>query len=261
MSVLVLDEQYHLYYQEYAGETDRPHLVFLHEGLGCTALWRDFPERLCRRTGCPGLVYDRLGYGRSSPLHHRRTIHYLHQYALAELPRVIEAVLPGRPFILIGHSDGGSISLIAGAEQSSWLRGIITEAAHVSVEQEALAGIRTTDEAFAHGKLSSGLRRYHGEKTEGLYKAWSETWQSPWFASWNIEYLLPAIVVPLLVLQGRDDQYGTEAQVRAIVSGATGPATPLLLEDCGHAPHLEFPELVLDLMSCYINRISAKSSR
>lgn len=260
MPVLVLDEQYHLYYQEYAGNTDRPHLVFLHEGLGCTAQWRDFPERLCRRTGCPGLVYDRLGYGRSSSLHHPRTIHYLHQYALAELPWVIEAVLPGRPFILIGHSDGGSISLIAGAEQSPCLRGIITEAAHVFVEQEALAGIRTTDEAFAHGKLS-GLHRYHGEKTGELYKAWSETWQSPWFASWNIEYLLPAIMVPLLVLQGRGDQYGTEAQVRAIVAGAAGQATPLLLEDCGHAPHQEFPELVLDLMSCFINRISAKSSR
>ncbi len=260
MSLLILDEQSHLYYEEHDGEAGRPTLIFLHEGLGCTALWRDFPELLCQRTGCPGLVYDRLGYGRSSPLHRRRTIHYLHEYALSELPQVIEAVLPGRPFILIGHSDGGSISLIFAAEQSPCLQGIITEAAHVFVDQAALAGIRTTDAAFARGKLS-GLHRYHGEKTGELYQAWSATWQSPWFASWNIEYLLPAIAVPMLVLQGRDDQYGTESQVQAIVAGSGGTATPLLLEDCAHAPHSEFPELTLDLMACYINRISGHRSR
>ena len=254
MSVLVLDAQHHLYYEQYSGEKGRPCLIFLHEGLGCVALWRDFPERLCRRTGCSGLVYDRLGYGKSSPLPRRRTIHYLHEYALSELPRVIEALLPETPFILIGHSDGGSISLIFGAEQPAFLQGIITEAAHVFVEKISLEGIEKADAAFAEGRMK-GLVRYHGKKTGKLFQAWSETWQSPWFAAWNIEYLLPAIEAPLLVLQGRDDQYGTEAQVQAIVAGAAGKATPALLADCAHAPHLEFPELALDLMSCFINRI------
>jgi len=258
MSTLILDRQQHLFYQKYAGKTDHPWLIFLHEGLGCTAQWRDFPERLCQRTGCPGLVYDRLGHGKSSPLYRPRTVHYLHNYALHELPRVIEALLPETPFILIGHSDGGSISLIFGAEQSPSLQGIITEAAHVLVEQVSIEGIRKADEAFAHGRLA-GLRRYHGEKTAELYNAWSATWQSPWFASWNIEYLLPAIAVPLLVLQGRDDQYGTEAQVQAIVAGAAGKATPIILENCKHAPHQELPELVLDHMSCFINRIASPS--
>jgi pimeloyl-ACP methyl ester carboxylesterase len=259
MSTLILnDKQHRIHYEQYAGVAGRPWLVFLHEGLGCAALWRDFPERLCQRTGCPGLVYDRLGYGKSSPLEHRRTIHYLHEYALQELPRLIDALLPDSPFILIGHSDGGSISLIFGAEQPPNLLGIITEAAHVFVEQVSLDGIRRADEAFAHGRLA-GLRRYHGEKTGELYNAWSATWQSPWFASWNIEYLLPAIAVPLLVLQGRDDQYGTAAQVQAIVSGAAGKVTPVILEDCKHAPHQELPDLVLDLMSCYINRIAGPS--
>jgi pimeloyl-ACP methyl ester carboxylesterase len=258
MSILILDQQHHIYYEKYDGRTDRPYLIFLHEGLGCTALWRDVPERLCHRTGCPGLVYDRLGHGKSSPLYRRRTIHYLHEYALHELPRLIEALLPETPFILIGHSDGGSISLIFGAEQSPYLRGIITEAAHVFVEQVSIEGIRKADESFAHGRLA-GLQRYHGRKTGELYNAWSATWQSPWFSSWNIEYLLPAIEVPLLVLQGRDDQYGTEAQVQAIVSGAAGKATPIIVEDCKHAPHQELPDLVLDLMSCYINRIAGPS--
>ena len=255
MSTLILGQQYHLFYEQYTGAADRPCLIFLHEGLGCTALWRDFPARLCQRTGCPGLVYDRLGYGKSSPLRQRRTIHYLHEYALHELPRVIEALLPQQPFILIGHSDGGSISLIFGAEQSPYLQGIITEAAHVFVEQVSIEGIRQTDEAFALGRLA-GLRRYHGEKTEVLYNAWSATWQSPWFAAWNIEYLLPALAVPLLVLQGRDDQYGTEAQVQAIVAGVAAKATPVFLENCAHAPHQQTPERVLDLMASYIARIA-----
>lgn len=255
MSTLILDHQHHIYYEKYDGRTNRPCLIFLHEGLGCTALWRDFPEQLCQRTGCPGLVYDRLGHGKSSPLYRPRTLHYLHQYALFELPRLIEALLPDTPYLLIGHSDGGSISLIHGAERPPRLQGIITEAAHVFVEQVSIEGIRTADEAFAHGRLA-GLQRYHGEKTGELYNAWSATWQSPWFAAWNIEYLLPAIAVPVLVLQGRDDQYGTDAQVQAIVDGTAGQGTPIILEDCKHAPHQEMPNLLLDLMSCYINRIA-----
>jgi pimeloyl-ACP methyl ester carboxylesterase len=254
MSILELNEPNRLYYEAYPGKADRPTLLFLHEGLGSVEQWRDFPEQLCLRTGCPGLVYDRLGHGKSSPLPHPRTIHYLHHAALVELPRVIEALLPGRPFVLIGHSDGGSISLIFGAEQSPRLKGIITEAAHVFVEAVSIDGIRKADEAFADGRLK-GLRRYHGDKTEALYRSWSATWQSPWFASWNLEYLLPAISVPLLVLQGRDDQYATAAQVEAIVAKAAGRVTPALLEDCAHTPHQEFPGLVLDLMTCYINRI------
>ena len=256
MSLLVLHEQHHIFYDCYEGEAQRPCLIFLHEGLGCAAQWKEFPLNLCRRTGCPGLVYDRIGHGKSSSLIHSRTIRYLHEAALDELAKVIAALIPGQSFILIGHSDGGSISLIFGAERPPLLKGIITVSAHVFVEQISLEGIRKAEEAFAHGKLKEGLARYHGDNTEPLFKAWADTWTSPWFASWNIEDLLPAIEVPLLVLQGRDDQYGTSSQVEAIVNRSSGPATPLLLEDCGHAPHLDFPELTLDLMSCFVNRLA-----
>jgi pimeloyl-ACP methyl ester carboxylesterase len=256
MSLLVLNEHHHIFYDWYAGEDERPCLIFLHEGLGCAAQWKEFPQRLCQRTGCPGLVYDRIGHGKSSPLTHPRTIRYLHEAALDELPKVIEALIPGQRFILVGHSDGGSISLIFCAKQHPLLLGSITVAAHVFVEQVSLDGIARAKEAFAQGKLRKGLVRYHGDNTEPLFTAWAETWTSPWFASWHIEDLLPSIDVPLLVLQGRDDQYGTSAQVETIVKTAGGPATPLLLEDCGHAPHLEFPELSLDLMSCFVNRLA-----
>ncbi|MDD2463404.1 MAG: alpha/beta hydrolase [Desulfobulbus sp.] len=237
-----------------SGKVDRPVLVFLHEGLGSVAQWRDFPGQLCRRTGCPGLIYDRIGHGLSSPLTQKRTLHYLHFHALEELPRIVETVIPCRPYLLIGHSDGGSIALIAGAERSPLLKGIITMAAHVQVEPCSIAGIEAAKAAYGQGKLRPALHRYHGEQADALFHAWAETWTSPWFRSWNIDYLLPAIEAPLLVLQGREDQYGSQDQVNSIVTQSGGAATPLLLEECGHAPHLEFPELCLDLMACFVNR-------
>nr|WP_321464671.1 alpha/beta hydrolase [uncultured Desulfobulbus sp.] len=243
-----------VHHQLLPGRTDLPVLVFLHEGLGSVAQWRNFPDQLCSRTRCPGLIYDRIGHGLSPASGQRRSIHYLHRHALVELPLVVEALIPGRPYMLIGHSDGGSIALIAGAERSPLLQGIITMAAHVRIEDCTLAGIEAAKRDFAQGKMRLALRRYHGEQTDTLFHAWADTWTSPWFRSWNIEYLLPSIETPLLVLQGRNDQYGTTAQVDAIVGQSGGSATPLLLEDCGHAPHLEFPELCLDLMACFINR-------
>jgi pimeloyl-ACP methyl ester carboxylesterase len=256
MSHLALDDCHHIYYERLEGDSTRPWLVFLHEGLGSVAQWHDFPAHLCRRTRCPGLLYDRIGHGKSSPLTCPRTIDYLHQAATDELAKVVESLIPGQRYILVGHSDGGSIGLISGAARSPHLLGIITVAAHVFVEQVSLDGIAHAKEAFAQGKLKKGLARYHGDKTEPLFKAWAETWMSPWFRSWNMTDLLPSIEVPLLVLQGRDDRYGTPFQVDTIVNHSAGPATPLLLEDCGHAPHLEFPELTLDLMSCFVNRLA-----
>jgi pimeloyl-ACP methyl ester carboxylesterase len=252
---LEIDNSRHLYYQLIQGDRDKPHLVFLHEGLGCSTMWKGFPGQLCKATGCPGLVYDRLGYGKSAQLNHTRSIHYLHEYALIELPELLKTVIPHTPFILIGHSDGGSISLIYGAERPALLKGIITEAAHVFVEPETIAGIKVADKAWAKGLLQ-GLSKYHGDKTEAIFKAWSVTWLSSEFKSWNIEYLLPGITAPLLVIQGADDHYGTMAQVSAIASQSSGDARQEVIEDCGHAPHLEARAVVLGLMAGFVTRIN-----
>ena len=224
MQTLVLDQHTHIAYQRIEGSPDKPCLVFLHEGLGCMPMWKGFPELLCEATGCPGLVYDRQGYGQSSPLTQTRTVHYMHDYALQELPRVLSALLPDTPFILVGHSDGASISLIYGAEQSPWLKGIISAAAHVYVEDETVAGIRLAKDAWQQGKLK-GLHKYHGDKTETIFNAWAETWLTPWFKAWNIEYALPGIEAPLLVIQGQDDQYASDQQVNDIVDQSAGVAT------------------------------------
>ncbi len=240
-----------VHYQLLEGDPTLPYLVFLHEGLGCTAMWHGFPELLCKATGCPGLVYDRLGYGKSSALSQGRTIHYLHAYALHELPKILNSVIPKTPFILIGHSDGGSISLIHGAERPSFLRGIISEAAHVFVDQATIAGIKSAAAAWAHGKLK-GLAHYHGEKTAAVFKAWAETWLSDWFRHWNIEYLLPSITVPLLVIHGENDQYGLIAQAKSIALHSAGPAQLEIVADCAHTPHAEAQPLVQKLMTDFI---------
>lgn len=236
------------------GRPEYPTLVYLHEGLGCHAMWKGFPRMLCRKTGCSGLIYDRMGHGKSSPLTSVRTIRYMHESAGKELPRVVEHCIPGRSFILVGHSDGGSISLIFGAEKPPLLRGIITEAAHVFVESVTEEGICRMDAAFKKGELAR-LQKYHGEKTGALFKAWADTWLNKGFRSWNIEDVLPLIECPVLVIQGREDQYGTERQVRSIVSGMSGRATPVLLETCRHSPHLEEPENVLAIMSEFVDQI------
>lgn len=254
MAHIVLSEERRIYYEWIDGDANAPCLVFLHEGLGCTAMWRDFPERLCRLTGCAGLIYDRRGFGRSSRSTVRRTIHYMHEDALYELPGVLAALIPERTVILIGHSDGGSIALIHGAERPPKLAGIITEAAHVFVERITLKGIRVTAKAYEEGKLA-GLAKYHGEKSDAVFRAWADTWLSDWFIDWNIEYLLPAITAPLLVMQGEDDQYATVRQVEAIVSRAGGAATASFVENCGHTPHLEQSEKVLSLMKTFIQGV------
>jgi pimeloyl-ACP methyl ester carboxylesterase len=244
-----------LYYRTIAGETGLPCLVFLHEGLGCNAMWGEFPELLCKATGCPGLIYDRSGYGLSAPSQTPRTIHYLHHAALHELPAVLATLFTeDTSYVLVGHSDGGSIALIFGAERPSGLLGIITEAAHVHVDSQTIAGIEKAEKAWKDGKIK-GLAKYHGERTEDVFRAWSETWLSKWFRHWNIEYLLPSIESPLLVIQGKNDHYGSLDQARTICKNSSGPAQLEIVDDCDHIPHLEAQPKVLTLMSEFIGKL------
>ncbi len=255
MALLDLSNGDRIYYERIEGPADRPVLVFLHEGLGCTAMWKAFPRQLCAAAGCPGLVYDRVGYGRSSPAREPRTIHYLHEASLQELPAVLEGVIPGRDHILIGHSDGGTIALLYAAERPTGLRGVITEAAHVFVETDTREGLEAAVAAYPDGKLA-GLARYHGDKTDAVFWSWAATWSAPWFRSWSIEYALPAIEVPVLVLQGDGDQYGTPAQVAAIAGGRP-ERRAVLVAGSGHAPHADQPDVLLGLMGEFIAGLSS----
>lgn len=233
-----------------AGETAPP-LVFLHEGLGSIGQWRDFPESLCAATGRHGFVYDRLGHGGSDPLTGPRTVRYLHDEALETLPLVLDALGLERS-VLIGHSDGGTIALLFAAEHPERVGAVITEAAHVFVEEETVRGIREAVELYRTTDLRQRLARYHGEKTDTVFSGWAETWLSAEFREWNVESFLPRVACPLLVIQGAGDRYGTPAQVEAIVRQAAGPAEAFLVPDCGHVPHQEARERILPAMARFV---------
>jgi len=228
-----------------------PVLVFLHEGLGSIAQWRDYPELLCRKSGLSGLIYDRLGYGGSEPIKEKRRMEDLHEEAFASLPEVLQKCRVGKAFF-IGHSDGGSIALLFAAVHPDRTAGVITEAAHVFVEDVTVDGIRVAVAAYETGDLREKLAKYHAGNTEGAFRGWADTWLAPEFRNWNLEEYLPSIQAPLLAIQGQNDPYGTPAQVKAIVSRVNGPARGLIIPGCGHIPHIQARHRVLSEMAEFV---------
>ncbi len=218
------------------GDAAAPTLVFLHEGLGSIAQWKDFPAALSRATGLPALVYERWGFGQSEPLTLPRPLDYLSIEAEAALPEVLAACGVERP-VLVGHSDGGTIALLYAAAFPSRPAACITEAAHVFVEDISLQGIREAVRLWREGDLADRLARYHGDEAETVFRGWAETWLDPRFATWNMLDALPKITCALLALQGEGDEYGSPRQVTTIVEGVSGPAQALMIPDCGHIPH------------------------
>lgn len=231
--------------------SEGPWLIFLHEGLGCTEMWHDFPERVVNATRRPALVYDRQGYGRSAPRRGPPGIDYLQVEAETVLPALLDHFGLRNP-ILVGHSDGGTIALLYAARFPRRVTGVIAEAAHVMVETVTLDGIRATVEAFRRGDLEARLSRYHGARTRAMFFNWADTWLSEEFRSWNIEARLPEIRCDVLVLQGLTDRYGTARQASAIVRGIGPRACQVLLPSCGHAPHREAPRRTLAAIQQFI---------
>ena len=236
-----------------------PTLVFLHEGLGCVALWRDFPAKLVAATGLGGFVYSRQGYGGSEPCQLPRPITYMHDEGLTVLPALLAAAGIKRA-ILVGHSDGASISLIyAGGTPAPGLMGMILEAPHVFMEDTNAAAIQVMRETFETTDLRQRMAKYHGGNVDCAFRGWSEPWLGDGFTSWNLEEYLPPICaersVPTLVIQGAEDEYGTIAQCQAIEQGIGAQASTLYLPDCGHAPHQERPGQTLEAMADHIQGI------
>jgi pimeloyl-ACP methyl ester carboxylesterase len=231
------------------GEASGTTLVFLHEGLGSIAQWRDFPLKLSQATGLGAFIYNRAGYGASDPEPMPRPVTYMHEEA-SKLPRILEAA-GIKDAILVGHSDGASIAILhAGAHQC---RGVILEAPHVFAEEPGLRSIEKARDAYQHGDLRARLSKYH-QNVDATFWGWNGPWLHPDFRAWNIEASLPGITAPVLVIQGVDDEYGTRAQVDAI-SAKAGRVTALLLDKCGHAPHKDQPEATLQAMTRFVQSL------
>jgi pimeloyl-ACP methyl ester carboxylesterase len=227
-----------------------PTLVFLHEALGSVALWRDFPQALADATGLGWAAYSRQGHGRSSPLVLPRDTIYLDREAIDVLPTVLHRLGIARP-ILYGHSDGATIALIHAAGAGEPVEGVIAEAPHSIVEDEALAGIRATLARSQTTDLLQRLGKYH-EQAEPIFEAWHSVWLSPEFRDWSIVHRLPAIVAPILAIQGRDDAYGTLRQVDLLGAESGGQVETLVLDGVGHAPHDEAPDAVIAAVRSFV---------
>jgi pimeloyl-ACP methyl ester carboxylesterase len=224
---------------------DAPTIVFLHEGLGCLGMWRDFPDRMAAATGCGALVYSRLGYGASDPVRGPRPVRFMHDEALDVLPAVIEHFKLEEVF-LFGHSDGASIAVVYAGARLAPVRALILEAPHVFVEAICREKIARIAEEYETTRLRERLARYHGGNTDSMFRTWTDVWLTPEFRQWNIEEYLPAIESPVLVVQGEDDEYGTLRQVEAVLAQVRGPAESLVLAHCGHSPHSDRPDEMLE---------------
>ncbi len=223
---------------------EAPLIVFLHEGLGSVAMWRDFPARLCAAVGARGLVYSRPGYGRSTP--RASGEHwgpdFMHRQAHEVLPALLQALGVETPPWLFGHSDGGSIALLHAAR--SPVAGAVVLAPHIVVEDVSVASIQQARESYDHTDLRQRLARFHDDP-DSAFRGWNDAWLSPAFRSWSIEDEIASITCPLLAVQGLNDEYGTLAQIHGIARRV--PHTQLLeLPDCGHSPHKDQAEPVVE---------------
>jgi pimeloyl-ACP methyl ester carboxylesterase len=231
-----------------------PTIVMLHEGLGCVGLWGDFPAKLQAATGAGILVYSRAGYGRSSAAALPRPVTFMHDEAKHVLPRLLDAI-GFRRGLLLGHSDGASIAAIyAGSVPDHRVRGLILIAAHFFTEDMGIAEIARAKEAYATTDLRARLARWHAD-VDNAFRGWSEAWLDPAFRQWDITELLAYIRVPMLVVQGTDDQYGTVAQVEAAERECTCPVEVAILPDVKHVPHREAPDTLLKLVADFANRL------
>ncbi|HKA75749.1 MAG TPA: alpha/beta hydrolase [Pseudolabrys sp.] len=234
-----------------------PTLVLLHEGLGCVGLWGDFPEKLSAATGAGVFVYSRAGYGKSSVVKLPRPLSYMHDEARETLPQVLDAIGFKRG-LLIGHSDGASIAAIyAGSHQDHRVGGLVLIAPHFFTEDGGIASIVEAKKAYEGGDLRARLSRWHAD-VDNAFKGWNGAWLDPEFRKWDITEFLAYIRVPMLIVQGKDDQYGTVKQIEVAQEECYCPVEVALLPGARHSPQREAPDATLKAISEFGARVLAR---
>ncbi len=238
----------------YDGDPARSAIVMLHEGLGSVSLWRDLPQRLCERTRCTVIAYSRYGYGRSDVLREKREPEYMHHEGEVMLPALLAQLGIERP-ILFGHSDGASIALIYAGAYPLAVSALVLEAPHVFVEEISVRSIAEAKVAFATSDLPAKLGRHHDDPG-ATFAGWNDIWLDPRFRHWNIERYAERVRVPVLLIQGAADEYGTTAQLDAIAARLPRTQT-LLVPGAGHSPHRDAPELVIQRVAAFVDAVGA----
>jgi pimeloyl-ACP methyl ester carboxylesterase len=253
------DKNVRIEYQ-WVGRNDstQPLIVFLHEGLGSVAMWKDFPQKLCEAANCRGLVYSRPGYGKSSPREKDDAWQpdFMHKQAFEVLPALFNALsidTATNPPMLFGHSDGGSIALLFAAKYPMNTSATVVVAPHIFVEDISIRSIAEARTTYQTADLKSKLSRYHDD-TDSAFWGWNDIWLNPAFRHWNLTQAVKTITCPLLAIQGLDDEYGTLEQIRGIKRLL--PNTQMLeLPDCGHSPHRDQLAALTDACVSFIHSL------
>lgn len=237
-----------------------PLVVFLHEGLGSLSMWKDFPQRFCEASGCRGLVYSRPGYGASTPrpIEEAWGLDFMHRQAHEVLPALLKALhidpVAQKPW-LFGHSDGGSIALLYAAKFTRQVAGLIVLAPHILVEDRTLSSIEKSRVAYLEADLRQRLAKHH-TNPDSAFWGWNSIWLHPPFREWSIESEIETIQCPLLAVQGLDDEYGSLEQIHGIARRVV-QAELLELDNCGHSPHRDQPDLLISTASAFLRSSSS----
>ena len=248
-----------------SGNVAAPLLVFLHEGLGSLAMWKDFPQRLCAVLDCRGLIYSRPGYGRSSarPADESWEVDFMHRQAYEVLPALLQELdvdTVDDPPWLLGHSDGASIALLYAARYPQQTGAVIVLAPHILVEDISIQNIQRARSAYIESDLKDALQRYHDDPDSAFW-GWNDIWLQDAFRQWSIEDEIAAICCPVLAVQGVDDEYGTLRQVRGIAQRLQ-QAEVVELSRCGHSPHRDQPEQLIECVGRFVQEnYAGKPSR
>jgi pimeloyl-ACP methyl ester carboxylesterase len=238
-----------------AAHADRAPVVLLHESLGCIEQWRDFPAALSQATGRTVVAYDRPGFGRSEHLTAEPAPSFIEDEAAGGFAAVLEQLEIG-PFVVLGHSVGGSMAVHCAARFPDACEALITMAAVTFVEARTLEGIHQAKAWFADTAQRDRLRRYHGERSDWVLNAWIDTWLAPGFASWSLQPALPAVRCPALAIHGSDDEFGSERHPQLLAQHIAGPLEQALLPGVGHVPHREQPQQVLERITRFLQPIA-----
>ncbi len=230
---------------------NKPIIIFLHDGLGSVAQWKDFPEILCKKLNVSGLLYDRYGHGKSEALQEKRDVFFLNAEAKF-LAKFIEDLKIKNKIILFGHSDGATISLLFSGMYPQKIKAVISEAHHVVIEEMVQKGIIETVEDFKNGKLKSLLEKYHGDKTESMFYGWANIWLSNEAKKWTALDFLNNITAPVLAMQGNDDKFASIYQLKVIEFICPNEKETHLLENCKHIPHFQQQDKVIELTTNFL---------
>lgn len=253
-----------------SGARELAPIVFLHEGLGSVAMWRDWPDQVCAATGRAGIVYSRRGYGWSDPVPDVRAASferngqrcgrllpdYMHREAWQVLPGLLKECAVSRP-VLLGHSDGATIALLHASRHP--VSACIVMAPHLFVEDISTQSIAQARDAYVQGDLRQRLARYHSNVDSAFWQ-WNDIWLSAEFRSFDIQQECASITAPVLAIQGVDDPYGGMRQIDSIAgalrdqdSSQTGSGVQLeKLASCGHSPHRDQPERTLAAVTAFL---------